>query len=244
MTRVALLAAGTTLLCAVLPALAYRPFDSTDADVAPGGEFELELAPVGRLRQGGRRFLVEPAVVANVGLAGDRELVFEGRREVPLDRSEGERRSTLEDNGAFIKQVLRRGALQGESGPSVATEYGLLLPSIPGHGMGFSIAGIASQRSEAGTIHLNAAAARTREHDPDLFLGAIVEGPAHWTVRPVAEVFTEKAAGSARVNSRLLGAIWKASDGLTFDVGVRYAQAGSMPVHELRMGLTWSFGYR
>ncbi len=28
------------------PALAYRPFDSTDADVAGPGEFELELGPV------------------------------------------------------------------------------------------------------------------------------------------------------------------------------------------------------
>jgi hypothetical protein len=224
--------------------LAYRPFDSTDADVAPAGEFELELGPVGRLHRGERKFLVSPAAVANIGLAGDRELVIEGRREVPLNRNEGEPRSVLEDNGAFIKQVLRRGALQGESGPSLATEYGLLLPSIPGHGTGFQIAGIASQRWEAGTVHLNAAAARTREHEPDLFLGAIFEGPSRWALRPVAEIFTEKAAGSARIDSRLVGAIWKASDGLTFDVGVRHAQSGPVPVHELRVGLTWSFSYR
>lgn len=224
--------------------LAYRPFDSTDADVAPAGEFELELGPLGRLRQGERKFLVAPAVIANVGLAGDRELVIQGTREVPLNRNEGESRSVLDDNGAFIKQVLRRGVLQGESGMSVATEYGFLLPPIPGHGTGFSVAGIASQRWEAGTIHLNAVAARTRDQEPDLFLGAIVEGPVRWTVRPVAEVFTEKAAGSARIDSRLVGAIWRASEGLTFDVGLRYAQAGSLPVHELRVGLTWSFGYR
>jgi hypothetical protein len=60
----------------------------------------------------------------------------------------------------------------------------------------------------------------------------------------VAEIFTEKAAGSARIDSRLVGAIWKASDGLTFDVGVRHAQSGPVPVHELRVGLTWSFSYR
>jgi opacity protein-like surface antigen len=60
----------------------------------------------------------------------------------------------------------------------------------------------------------------------------------------VAEIFTEKAASSARVNSALVGAIWKVSDGLTLDVGVRYAQSGPVPIHELRAGLTWSFGYR
>jgi len=225
-------------------ALAYRPFDSTDADVAPAGEFELELGPVGRLRQGDRRFLVAPAAIANFGLQGDRELVIEGRREIPLHRSEGEPRSTLEDNGAFIKQVLRRGVLQGESGLSVATEYGLLLPSIPGRGTGFSVAGIASERGEAGTIHLNAVAARTREHEADLFLGAILEGPIRWAVRPVAEIFTEKAVRGARTHSLLVGAIWKVQDGLTFDAGVRHAQSGTVPVHEVRLGLTWSFSYR
>ena len=33
------------------PALALRPYDSTDADVAKQGEFELELGPVGRRRE-------------------------------------------------------------------------------------------------------------------------------------------------------------------------------------------------
>src|SRR5216684_5835781 len=105
------------------PALALRPYDSTDADVAKAGEFELELGPVGRLREGSKRFLVAPAVIANIGFSRDRELVIQGQREVALDRAAGEPHSTLVDNGAFIKQVLRRGVLQDESGPSVATEY-------------------------------------------------------------------------------------------------------------------------
>jgi len=33
------------------PALALLPYDSTDADVAKQGEFELELGPVGRRRE-------------------------------------------------------------------------------------------------------------------------------------------------------------------------------------------------
>jgi hypothetical protein len=233
------------LLQAVAPALAYRPFDSTDADVAHAGELELELGPVGRLREGARKFIIAPAVVANIGLQGDRELVLQGQREVALNREAGEPRSVLQDNGLFVKQVLRRGALQEESGPSIATEYGVLLPSVPGdHGTGFSLAGIVSQRWEAATLHLNAAIARTREHEPDVFLGAIVEGPSAWLVRPVAEVFTERATGSARINSGLVGAIWRVREGLSFDVGLRYAQAGSEPVHELRLGLTWDLSLR
>lgn len=225
-------------------ALAYRPFDSTDADVAGPGEVELELGPLGWLREGSKRFRVAPAVVANFGFSGRRELVVQGQREVALDPDAGEPRSSLVDNGLFIKQVLRPGALQDEPGPSVATEYGLLLPSVHGgSGTGASVAGIVSERGPIGTIHLNSVLSYTREHEPDLFLGCILEGPYAWTVRPVAEVFGEQASGGARTESRLAGAIWRVSDALSFDVGVRRAHAGGEAIHELRLGLTWAFPY-
>jgi hypothetical protein len=38
-------------------------------------------------------------------------------------------------------------------------------------------------------MHLNGEAVLTRNHDADLFLGAILEGPSDWSVRPVDEVF-------------------------------------------------------
>lgn len=240
----ALLLASLILLPA-RGALAYRPFDSTDADVAKPGEFELELGPVGRLREGGRRFLVAPAVVANLGFSGARELVIEGRREVAREAPPDEAGSALVDNGVFIKQVLRRGALQEASGPSVATEYGVLLPDVHGeHGTGLSLAGIVSQRSEAATVHLNVALAITRQHEPDAFLGVILEGPYAWRVRPVAEVFTERARAAERSDSALVGAIWRLREDLSFDAGLRSARAGAQAVHELRVGLTWSFSYR
>jgi hypothetical protein len=222
-------------------ALGYRPFDSTDADVVGGGEFELELAPVGWRRQGSNKIQIAPAVVANYGLEGDRELVIQGQREVALDRDPAAPRTSLVDNGVFIKQVLRRGVLQDASGPSIATEYGVLLPSVHGaKGTGFSVAGIVSQRNEAGTVHFNAALAQSREHEPDLSLGAIFEGPYAWNVRPVAEVFTEKASGSARITSGLAGAIWHVRDGLSLDTGIRRARDGNETIHELRLGLTWT----
>jgi len=226
-------------------ALAYRPFDSTDADVVEPGKFELEFGPIGRLREGQKRFTVAPAVVANYGFSEHRELVLEGRRETALDREAGEPRNAITDTGLFIKQVLREGALQEKPGPSVATEYGFLLPTVNGeHGTGFSVAGIVSHRFEAGTIHLNSALAWTRSHEPDLLLGAIVEGPYTWTVRPVAEVFSEQASGSPRSDSMLLGAIWRMKEDLSLDFGVREARAGEVAIHELRAGLTWSFSTR
>lgn len=235
----------TVLLSVSTASLAYRPFDSTDADVAKAGELEIELGPLQWTREGGRRFLQAPAVVANFGLSHEHELVIEGRHEIALDREPGEPRSALVDDGVFIKQVLRPGVLQDKPGLSIATEYGLLLPEVNGsNGTGFSLAGIASQRWQAATIHLNAALARTREHEPDLFLGTILEGPYTWAVRPVAEVFTERPRDGPRLDSVLIGAIWRVRDGLSFDAGVRSARVADEPVHELRVGLTWAFSYR
>jgi hypothetical protein len=223
----------------------YRPFDSTDADVAKAGEFELEFGPVQRFDQGGKRFADAPAVVANIGLARDRELVIETRREVALDAEPGEPHSSFVDSGAFIKQVLRRGALQDETGPSVATEYGILLPDQHGdHGAGASVAGIVSQRWDAGTVHVNGALSWTREHEPGGFAGVILEGPYSWRVRPVAEAFVERVSGSPSTTSGLVGAIWRVRDGLSFDVGLRSARGAGESVHELRLGLTWAFSFK
>ena len=54
----ALAAAGVTLWCG--EAVAYRPFDGTDAAVAETGEMEIELGPVEYLRAGGERALLAP----------------------------------------------------------------------------------------------------------------------------------------------------------------------------------------
>ena len=242
----------TRRLCAALalamlsaPALAYRPFDSTDADVAGPGEFELELGPLGWLRQGADTFRVAPAVVANLGLPWDSELVLEGERQVALDPAASEPKTSLVDTGVFVKTVLREGALQDARGPSVAAEYGVLLPEVHGQsGTGASLTGIVSQRWEAGTLHLNAALAYNREHEPDLFLGGILEGPYAWTVRPVAEVFGEQASGSPRTSSALVGAIWRASDDLTLDFGLRFAHSGDESIREIRLGLTWTLSFK
>ncbi len=234
--------AAVLLFCAPW-ALAYRPFDSTDAAVAGPGEFELEFGPVGTLRQGQNRFWVAPAAVANVGLKVDRELVLQGNHELQRgERDPDTPSNSIVDAGVFIKQVLRRGVLQDESGASIATEYGFLLPGLHGdHGTGFSWAGIVSQRWPALTLHLNGAAALNREHRAEGFLGAIVEGPYQWPVRPVAEWFVDQASGSDRIRSRLVGLIWRKNDNLSFDIGVRTASSGGERINEARLGFTWAF---
>jgi hypothetical protein len=98
---------------------------------------------------------------------------------------------------------------------------------------------IVSQRWDWGTVHWNFQAQYTRDHHPDAFTGAIIEGPEKWKVRPVAEFFYEEEIGVSRTVSGLLGAIWQVTDDLAFDVAVRHAivsdrAAGWHPVEEVR----------
>jgi hypothetical protein len=232
--------AALCLTAASPSAFAYRPFDSTDADVAKAGEFELELGPIGSLREGVNKFWVAPAVVANIGMKDGYELVLQGQRQQLREGEPGVPSSSVVNTGVFIKQVLRRGVLQDAEGPSVATEYGLLLPTLNGEpGTGFSWAGIVSQRGAAGTVHLNTEVAYTREHKPGAFLGAILEGPYEWPVRPVMELFAEQASGNPRTLSRLVGMIWRRTDQLSLDIGIRSASFGDQHSNELRVGFTW-----
>jgi hypothetical protein len=221
------------------PASAYRPFDGTDAAVAAPGEIEIELQPAGRLRDADGTTLIAPATVINYGLSQDWEAVFQGNGQTPLSPSGP---TSLTSAGAFLKHVLQPGTLQDKPGPSVATEFGVLLPDSTGNsGVGASFAGIVSQRWDWGTIHFNAETALTREHRGDVFLGAILEGPITWTVRPVAEFFYENEFGKAETVSGLVGLIWRVRDNLSFDVGVRHALTNGHPVNELRAGLTFGF---
>lgn len=220
-------------------ARAYRPFDGTDAAVAKKGEMEIELQPAGRLRDESGTSLIAPAAVINYGLSEDWETVFEGQGQTPLSPPGP---TSLTAAGAFLKHVLVPGSLQDKTGPSVATEFGVLLPDSTGNsGIGASLAGIASQRWDWGTVHLNAETALTRDHHGDLFLGAIIEGPSKWTIRPVAEIFYENEFGKEQTFSGLVGLIYRVSDDLSFDVAIRHALTSGHPVNEIRAGLTFGF---
>jgi len=223
---------------------AYRPFDSTDAAVADVGELEIELGPAGFRRSDTERTVIAPAYVINYGFAKNWEFVLEGKGEHPRSPAE-DIRSRLINNGLFLKGVLQEGALQNKSGPSVATEFGVLLPGINDeHGVGASWLGIVSQRWSWGTIHFNVGATLTREQRAGLFVGTVIEGPYDWKVRPVAEVVYEREFSTNEKFSVLSGVIWRVRDNLSFDIGLREAWINRRPETELRAGLTFAFSVR
>lgn len=232
-----ILTAAVALLA--LPAFAYRPFDGTDGDVAEEGRFELELGPAQYVSRPDGRYLIAPATVLNFGFEEDTELVIDFKDFVAIDRTPGPRMRLLETD-IMLKRILRRGTLQGESGPSVAIEAGPLLPELNGTGgWGAEANLITSYRWNALSLHLNTAVALTREHDLDGFASLIIEGPRGWALRPVAEIYTEREANVERTYSALAGAIWQLTDGLAVDAAVRYAAQTQNNEVEFRFGLTW-----
>jgi hypothetical protein len=236
-----LAAVAVMVLLSYREAAAYRPFDGTDAAVADSGVTEIEVGPAQYVREGPDRFLVAPAAVLNYGFAKNWEAVAEGR--ILHGLSSDTRGTSVGDAGTFLKAVLRDGSLQDGKGPSIATEFGLLLPGLASdHGTGGHVAFIASQRCAWLTLHLNVAAEVTRAQHGALFASLIAEGPASWTVRPVAEFVGEREYGASHGRSALLGLIWQAREQLSFDVALRTGRSQGRSLEEIRAGVTFAFG--
>ena len=220
-------------------AFAYRPFDGTDAAVADPGEVEVELQPAGTQWSREQNLLIAPAVVYNYGFLKDWEAILEGQLQTPFSPSGP---TNLSASGASLKHIIRPGSLQDQPGPSIATEFGVLLPDSNGDNrFGATIDAIVSQRWDWGTVHVNNAVELTRDQRGDIFTDLIVEGPSKWVVRPVAEFFYEEEFGRAHTLSGLVGAIWQVNDKLSFDVGFRHAITNGSSVNEIRAGLTVGF---
>ena len=230
---------GAALTCGLLlsvpSAWAYRPYDSTDADVADDSEVEIEA--------GWREATFESdderaaAAVFSFGMGHDREIVLEGE----WQHSDSNTDSSLGDVGLFLKQIHRRGSLQGEPGMSVASECGVLIPTRSADsGPGGQCALIASKSNSVLSLHLNASIAFETDHHCSNSLGLILEGPATWRVRPGLELLREDTAGERAELSMLIGAVWSSTEGLAFDLAYRHGLEPSGEPREWRVGMSWS----
>ncbi len=233
-------AVAVVCLCVIVsacPAVAYRPFDGTDAAVADFGEVEIEFGPAGAWRADSHTTATGPNAVFNYGFAREWELVLQGETQAP---PEGAGPSSV-PNGLFFKHVIVPGVLQDKPGPSVAVEFGTLLPDVGQPGIGLGVDAIMSQRWAWGTVHLNLQTNLTHDQHDEVLVDSIVEGPNKWMVRPVAEFYSDTVVNQAQTWSALIGAIWQARDNLAFDVALRHAWVNGEPVTELRAGVTFGF---
>lgn len=227
-------------LAPAAPALAYRPFDETDADVAELHLMELEIGPLQFERSGGRTAWV-PTFIFNYGVIPGWELVVDvdGSSTIAGPRQPGEVFQL--ETGIAFKGVLRKGSLQEAPGPSIAVEPELLLPATAGpSGFGFAAGVIVSQRWPALTLHLNLVPALSRAHNVAGLAGVIVEGPAEWTVRPVGEAYVEAEHSVVGVTASLLGGVvWRLTPRVSADAALRVGTVSGTGLVELRVGLTW-----
>jgi hypothetical protein len=160
-----------------------------------------------------------------------------------ISRSAATRDVETFESAVLLKGVIREGALQEATGWSVATEFGVLLPTrqLDDH-YGATFALIGSRRDERKVIHLNAAVARNRDGNAEVFAGVIVEAVTRAPVRPVAELTFEFEEGrDASSLSGLVGAIWRHMDNLSFDFAIRAIREGGAWSRQGRIGITWAF---
>jgi hypothetical protein len=219
-----------------LPAHAYRPFDSTDADVVDPSIIEVELGPLSYLH-GEVRSRIMPEVTLNVGLARGWEAVFEGARVIALDGSDSE---TTEFE-VLAKAVVQPGVLQDMQGASLAVEFGALLPRDEAQDAYGATAAVIRSAAHGGVLsHFNLQATYSREHEQEIVLGLILEPREARTLRPVAELLVEHVFDSSDTEaSLLLGSIWERGD-VALDVAVRVLRDAGW-TYEGRLGITWAF---
>jgi len=223
------------VLLAPVPALAYRPFDSTDAAVADPGAFEIEVSPLSYRHDNDGTAWIAPSARFNYAFSQNWEVVLEGEAD---HFAHGP--SQLTEAALSLKTVLRNGSLQEASGWSFASEASLLLPGIGAENeAGLEWTGIASQRFEWGTVHFNIAALLTREQRSGVFTGLVLEGPSNLPVRPVAEFNYEREFGIGDEYSGLIGAIWRVSVHMAFDLAYRHAETDNRPDDQVRFGVTF-----
>jgi hypothetical protein len=219
---------------------AMRPFDGTDASVAEEGELELELGPSLAMDRTRPNALTVPAMAWNLGIAPGWEMSLDTTATVPFEL--GQARDYTSTSELSLKTMLREGSLQGEAGPSIASEVHLVLPDKPGDvGIGSSLALLVSNRFELVTLHLNAAAARAEAQSYEVFVGFIAEASDELVVRPVTEVTITRPLDGAAVYSVLGGAIWQINDALSLDAAtVGTANSEGELGSEVRLGFTWA----
>jgi hypothetical protein len=231
-----MLVVGTILISP--QANAYRPFTSTDADVADAYELETELGYFTVERRGNNDTFVIPQLVFNYGLTN----TFEVIGEFDVKKSDGGSFKIV-DAAVLFKGLLKKGVLQDDLGMSVAYEAGVLIPSIGSDRFGVEAIGIVSGSFSRFIYHLNFGAgvdaARGREFG---IWGGILEYPFRPNLKLVGEVNGEKSKGDRSETSALIGFIWEStSSGNSFDGGIRRGLSSVAPDWELTLGWTFSF---
>jgi hypothetical protein len=231
--------AGTLLLFRPSLARAYRPFDGTDAGVAAADRLEVEFSPLGYVRVGSERLLVNPVLALTYGAGSGFDFGAEARRLMVMSPDGDGAEPKLDDVQLSAGKVLKSGSIQEREGVSIAVEGILLLPTTDENAFGVGSRLVVSRSWEDLALHLNGDISKSRTDNTGWFTSLIAEGPGWWGVRPVGEVSLEGEGEATALRALLLGVIWQTRSGLAMDFAIRTGYADEHQV-ELRSGITWN----
>ena len=201
--------------------------DANDATVLDTGRMAIELQPVGYWQTvlgDQEHYLVAPSLQAYWGFAEHWDLLFLSRGWALLDDVPDQEPYALQEQMLALRVMLRDGSYSTDGeveGPSVTLQIGVLLPDIVGEPhVGSSLALLASQRWDEGTVHLNAWLNLTQQSTIDFFGSVVYEGPPSWPARPTFELWIDVDDGDPTV-SGLAGVVVDVTDDFLLQGGVR-----------------------
>ncbi len=220
---------------------AYRPFESTDADVVDAGEIEIELGYFALEHAHGDNGFITPQLVFNYGLTDSLEFIAEFEVEHPPNEE-----TELVDPALLVKAILKEGVLQDKQGISFAVEAALLLPTADSEEdrVGYEAIGIFSGQVNRFTYHVNLGGGVDRvDHRTFGVWGVILELPVSSELVLVGELNGESVPDGRAENSGLLGLIWEPSSvpNIALDVGIRRGISSEAPDWGVTLGLSVSF---
>ncbi|HDY89476.1 MAG TPA: hypothetical protein ENH82_15355 [bacterium] len=222
-------------------AFAYRPFVSTDADVAEKGELEIEFGLLNVHIVKGIDKIIVPGLIFNYGIMKNWELVSEF--DVQVYREGKERNFELKEPAQFLKGIVREGILQDKKGPSIAVEIGVLFPSTIKGSRKTGVEGIVIVSSRISDLiyHINFGGEMDRESFAFNGLwGIIMEKPLNSNLRFVMEVNGVVKRSKSPENLVLAGFILEAY-GIDIDFGIRKGLSDNTKDLELTSGFTVAF---
>jgi hypothetical protein len=155
----------------------------------------------------------------------------------------GEPKYAIRDTDVFLKFLLRKGGLQGETGLSIAFEGGALIPEIYGEkGYGASGNLIVSQQWGWFVAHLNNTLELARATGDPVWENSLInEFRISENFRPVTELLWERdIKEKVDVFSGLVGFIWTVAEDFDIDMAGVVATSQGEQAFEGRLGITWA----
>ena len=182
-----------------------------------------------------------PSLIYNYGLTDTWEVIAEFDIQIYKEGDDDNRE--LKDPAIFLKGVLQEGFLQDKEGPSIAAEFGVLLPSTVNgeHTTGLEAIGIYSGKISDFVYHLNFGGELDRkDFKLNGIWGAILEYPLDDKFRVVGEINGTFQSRGLPSNSGLIGFIWELGE-IDLDFGIRRGFSSTASDWELTTGITLFF---